>query len=306
MIDRTLLARRTGGAWRRLRSCVSFGGAALVLVGACTDGALDLDAREVSQGRTASAGGSGTAGAGNGGFSGEVALAGEGGADTGKSTLLGPDFCAAGVGECFYAAGELSCEGYVGETALTVVTGTRARLLVDMTNAIALKLAFRICDPSGYVMNVGDSPTDNGGGGDWGQFQHDAEIMIYEADLSAWASDLGYQQTGPNTGYHPMLFSQSGYVAETGCSVRTLLLRDQIIADADDPGLRADSLHALRINPGTDAQGSPDARWYIGVNRVVSDHFRDLDRVGQGVEALRLCFYVPPPAEPPRTGPPPR
>lgn len=247
---------------------------------ACSDGVLDIAGREHAGGQ-----------------------AGSSGAGLGESGLFARDFCQGGLGDCVFRAGELSCSGDVGETSVTVVDGPRARLVVDMALAAELKVAVQICDPSGYVFNIGDSPTVNGGGGDWGQFQHDAEVMIYDADLTGWSSDVGYEQTSADSGHHQQLLSRAGYLSAQGCSVRTLYLRDQYIADADDPSLRTRSPTALRINPSTDTEGTPDARWYLGINRVVSDHFNDVRRVGSGVEAVRLCFRVPPPAPPPRSGP---
>jgi hypothetical protein len=295
--------------WAQVRSRALLGLVA-VLAGACTDRTLDLTQREAITGQAGMAGGSGASGAsgaggtgGDGGSSGDEGLGGEAGAGSGENALLAPDFCQGGVGECLFRESALSCTGDVGETAVTVIDGARARLILDMTSAVELKVAFEICDPSGYVINIGDSPSDNGGGGDAGHFEHDAEVMIYDADLTAWSSDLGYEQTTPTTGYHPMLLSEPGYVAELGCSVRTLRLRDQYIVDADDPSIRTQSPVALRINPSTDQQGVPDARWYLGINRVISDGLSDTRRVGRGVEAVRLCFHVPPPLEPPRTGP---
>jgi hypothetical protein len=301
------LGRARGWGQVRSRALLAL---AVVLAGACTDGTLDLTRREPLTGQAGMAGVSGTSGTsgtggtgGDGGSSGDEGLAGAAGADAGESALFAPDFCQGGVGECLFRDGELACTGEVGETAVTVRDGVKARLRIDMTNAVELKLAFEICDPSGYVLNIGDSPSDNGGGGDAGHFEHDAEVMIYDADLTAWSSDLGYEQTTPTTGYHPLLLSEPGYISEHGCSVRTLRLRDQYIDDADDPRIRTQSPVALRINPRTDEQGVPDARWYVGVNRVISDSVWDATRVGSGAQALRLCFHVPPPLEPPRTGP---
>jgi hypothetical protein len=271
--------------------------AVVICTTACNDAVLDLTARRVEE-RTS--GGSGGAageanedgGAGNDGVGGAAAHA-----------LYAPEFCAGGFGECLYRGSDLNCTGEVGQTAVTMQDESGARLALDMTNATELRVAFEICDPAGYVLNIGDSPSDNGGGGDWGDFEHDAEVLIYGTDLTAWSSDLGYEQTSAQSGYHPLLLSRAGYVAARGCSVRTLHLRDQYIADSDDPSLRTQSPTALRINPSTDAQGRPDAQWYVGLNRVVSSWQRDRDRVGSGVAAIRVCFTAPPAEQPPRAGP---
>jgi hypothetical protein len=270
---------------------------ALALSGlACNDAVLDLSARERAAG-TAGMGGS----AAQGNEAGASGDDGVGGAFA--NALYATDFCEGGLGECRYYGTTLDCTGDVGLTNLSQLQGSRARLTVDMTRAAELRVAFEICNPAGYVLDIGDSPSDNGGGGDWGDFEHDAEVLVYDTDLTAWSSDLGYEQTSATAGYHPLLLSRPDYLSARGCSVRTLHIRDQYIADADDPTLRTQSPTALRINPSTDAQGYPDATWYIGVNRVVSSWASDRTRVGTGATTIRLCFTIPPPEEPPRAGP---
>lgn len=268
---------------------------------ACHDAVLDLT--HVHAPAPTDEPGAGAAGesgqSAEGGAAGEAGLAGTAGAES----LDAPAFCGEAVGDCLYRHDGFQCSGDVGETSLLALNGERARLLLDMTNATELQVAFEICEPRGYVLNLGDSPSNNGGGGDAGDFQHDAEILIYGADLTASTSDLGYEQTGPEAGYHPFLLSRPEYVTPNGCSLRTLYVRDQFIADGRDPTLRTQTPTALRIDPSEDEQGAPDAFWYLGVNRVISTSLADRFRVGSGVVAIRLCFGLAPTEPPSRTGP---
>jgi hypothetical protein len=218
----------------------------------------------------------------------------------GADSLESPEFCGEALGDCLYRHDGLQCRGEVGETSLQATSGDRARLLLDMTNATELRVAFEVCEPRGYVLNLGDSPSNNGGGGDAGDFQHDAEILIYDVDLTASTSDLGYET---RAGYHPFLLTRAQYVAPDGCSSRTLYVRDQFIADGQDLTLRTQTPTALRIDPSGDEQGSPDAYWYLGVNRVVSSALSDRFRVGTGLVAIRLCFALAPTEPPSRAGP---
>jgi hypothetical protein len=287
-------------AWRLAQRAGAGSLVALTLsLAACSDAVLDLSEHAAPE-RVVPAAGAGGAPVqeNDAGASGEDGIGG-----TRANALYSADFCAGGIGECMYRDGTLDCSGDVGQSGLKELRGIRARLAVDMTSAAELRVAFEICDPTGYVLDIGDSSSDNGGGGDWGDFEHDAEVLVYDTDLTAFSSDLGYEQTSEREGYHPLLLSRPDYLAATGCSVRTLHLRDQYIADADDPTLRTQSPTALRINPSTDAQGYPDAQWHIGVNRVVSSWYDDRVRIGTGVTTLRLCFTTPPPQEPPRAGP---
>ena len=274
-----------------------------VFAGACHDVVLDLsDVREGASIAEAGAGGAAPL-ADDAGAAGEPGHAGSAGAEAGALSLDAAGFCGDAVGDCLYRSGSLECSGDVGQTSVQALTAERARLLLDMTNATELRVAFELCDPRGYVLNIGDSPSNNGGGGDAGDFQHDAEILIYGPDLTASTSDLGYERTGPGVGYHPFLLSRAEYAAPLGCSQRTLHVRDQYIADGEDPTLRTQTPTALRINPSADEQGTPDAHWYLGVNRVVSSALSDRFRIGSGVTALRLCFSLAPTEPPTRTGP---
>jgi hypothetical protein len=273
---------------------------------ACNDAVLDLaGVREPAT--IGEAGMTGSAGVaahnGDAGSAGEVGLAGSAGAESLGPSLYSAGFCGDAVGDCLYQQGSLECSGEVGETGVQALAGERARLLLDMTNATELRVAFELCEPRGYVLNIGDSPSNNGGGGDAGDFEHDAEILIYGADLTASSSDLGYEQTGPGIGYHPFLLSRADYVASLGCSSRVLHVRDQYIADGENPSLRTQTPTALRIDPSADEQGAPDAHWYLGVNRVVSSAVGDRFRAGSGLVALRLCFALAPAEPPSRTGP---
>lgn len=277
-----------------------------VSAGACHDAVLDLsNIRERAGTAEGGAGGAESPAddAGAAGEAGHAGHAGSAGAEPVARALDAVGFCGDAIGDCLYRLGSLECSGDVGQTSVQALAGERARLLLDMTNATELRVAFEVCEPRGYVLNIGDSPSNNGGGGDAGDFQHDAEILIYGADLTASTSDLGYERTGPGVGYHPFLLSRAEYVTPLGCSLRTLHIRDQYIADGDDPKLRTQTPTALRINPSADAQGAPDALWYLGVNRVISSSFRDRFRVGGGLMALRLCFALAPAEPPSRTGP---
>src|SRR5687768_10590506 len=129
-----------------------------LLVGACNDVVLDL-ANE-----TAQSGDIGEAGAAS--AAPETGEAGSAGAGANEPSLDDAGFCGDAVGDCLYREGTLTCSGDVGETAIQALAGERARLVVDMTNATELRVAFELCDPDGYVLNIGDSPSNNGGGGD--------------------------------------------------------------------------------------------------------------------------------------------
>jgi hypothetical protein len=44
--------------------------------------------------------------------------------------------------------------------------------------------------------------------------------------------------------------------------------------------------HLLRIDPPTDAEGTPDALWHLGLNRS----YANSTRTGTGTTVTTLCF----------------
>jgi len=48
-----------------------------------------------------------------------------------------------------------------------------------MTGRSTLGMSITLCNPTNWVVNLGDSPSNDGGGGDATQFSNDAEIQIF-------------------------------------------------------------------------------------------------------------------------------
>jgi hypothetical protein len=186
-------------------------------------------------------------------------------------------FCSSGQGWCqFDENSGLNCEGVVGQTNVFSQMGRHAVIDIDMAQASRLTITVRICNPASYVLALGDSFTNDGGGGDAGQFSNDAELEIHDAALLSWANDR-------NPSDEQSLGVVLDYVPAEGCVTRTWIVGDStLITD----GLEINSPYFLRLAPDEDLEGEPDSWWFLGVNRSI---WRQ-DRVGEGVQWVRMCF----------------
>lgn len=153
--------------------------------------------------------------------------------------------------------------------------------VVDMGRYAAMTVTAEICNPMGWLIDLCDSSTCNGYGGDSSTMSHCAELQLLGTTLSAYGSAY----TTPTPG--GLLFSQEGVLESRGCSTLEFTVRDSSIRI---PGESLDwrSENLLRINPPRDENGRPDALWYLSLNRV--NYPDSTDRVGAGVERVTLCF----------------
>lgn len=174
---------------------------------------------------------------------------------------------------------------------VTVInSGTNRRVLnIDLNQGFNWRtviVRYRVCNASGWTWNVGDSPTNNGYGGDAFDTEHDAEAQALNGTLSVYKSDIGgsslsCQFVGPSN--------------PSGCVTQQITVQEDLLkfdsntnlsipidtcggaflfdfppydeADSEDPsGLYADNL-------------------YVGLNQVV-----DGGRVGTGVQ--RACVFL--------------
>ena len=133
-----------------------------------------------------------------------------------------------------------------------------------------------ICDHAGWVVNIGDSPTNNGAGGDGHSFSNDAEITILDRTLSFWADDT-----------HPsprLLLEQPGFLwLPTECGGANFYLTraptttfvgatgSAVIRDFSTP-------HMFRMG-APDTEGAPNTDFWVGLNRTILDS----SRRGKGV-----------------------
>lgn len=171
------------------------------------------------------------------------------------------------------------CRWAVGETfACRSAHPREARssvLELDLHDADGLLLTLEVCDPDGVAFQLSDSVSGSSTGGDAGDSAHDADVILVGNTLHVRAS----------TGAETPPSQVQNYVTDEGCSTRTLVISEQVayLVDAErglcGPGL-------FRIDPPTDAEGTPDARWYLGTEGSV-----DGASEGSGLRSAELCFW---------------
>lgn len=179
-----------------------------------------------------------------------------------------PDACAS---HCHIdaMAGTTDCDEVgLGEARTTLAT-------VNMGSDDGVLLTMEICDPSGTVFQLSDSPTARAGGGDDGSTSHNADLALDGTTLHLRAATGS--EVDPST--------VSSFVAATGCTTRTLAIADQI-AYLVDSGAGLCGTGMLRIRPPTDEHGRPDALWYLSLAGSV-----DGQSTGSGLRSVDLCFW---------------
>jgi hypothetical protein len=142
-----------------------------------------------------------------------------------------------------------------------------------------LVLSVRVCDPTGWTVHVGDSPSNDGGGGDAGQFSNDAEAQLLGLELAVISNQM--HPSGPATD----LYRNPAYVGATGCTDFRWTVRDQFFG-SDRGAISVTSPYALRIDPPSDSEGPPDALWYVGLNRT----YGSAARTGTGATSAAFCL----------------
>lgn len=168
------------------------------------------------------------------------------------------------------AAGTSDCGS---EVALGAVRAGVATL--DLSSADGVVLTLELCDPTGAPFQLSDSPTARATGGDTGTSSHDADMLLDGTTLTLRAATTG--QLEPST--------IGGWVAAAGCTTRHVVVADQI-AYLVEPGAGLCGRAMFRIDPPTDEEGTPDARWFLAL-----DGSLDQERTGTGLRSVELCFY---------------
>lgn len=176
---------------------------------------------------------------------------------------------------CVIAGGALSAES--AATCPLVTHGEDGVFVIDMTRADALVARIEVCDASTF--QLADSAGARHDGADDPASGHDASVVVHGGDLDLLPAHDGGLSFSHVTGYLP---ETTGGPSE--CATRTLELTDSVVFLHDlERGLCGTSM--LRIDPPTDAQGSPDSRWHLVLGRTL-----DGARAGEAPPSVDLCF----------------
>jgi hypothetical protein len=147
---------------------------------------------------------------------------------------------------------------------------------VDLTGFSQLYLALTICDPTDWVLNIGNSPSNNGAGGDAAQFSNDSELQIQNTTFAVY---------GNQNASTPLLLTDPAFIPGAGCVNRGIIVGDSLVETLSPPHT-VTSPYVFRINQ-PDTEGQPDALFYVGLNRVVSI---GSPRTGSGVSLASFCL----------------
>lgn len=142
-----------------------------------------------------------------------------------------------------------------------------------------------VCSPFQWVLQIGDSPTNGGGGGDEGSTQHDAEAQLLNDQVSVFRSDVGgSQQVQPTAlaeafGCH----IQEWYIWTGGLTFDRDTSVDGPFDVWTDPFLF--DFPPYDEPDSEDPTGAYADKLYVGLNRTFF-----LGRFGGGVQ--RACFFL--------------
>jgi hypothetical protein len=190
------------------------------------------------------------------------------------------------------------------------LTADDALLSVDMTGWQCLRVAAKIREPGGWVMNVGNSYSNNGGGGDDGDFSNDSELEItFDEPLVAESQGQGLLRVFDNdyTAQAVPVLKISDFVEPYRSGVH-LEVGDQCVSVAtcahgrhqgtdEQPGATAEgrrftgvhhnatlqSESVFRLGGSDGEAGANDRLYWIGLNRVVQS---GSPRTGTGVQKV--------------------
>ncbi len=153
---------------------------------------------------------------------------------------------------------------------------TPTTLELNLTNHTSVEVEFTVCNPTGWVFHLADSPTCNGYGGDGSTTNHDAEIQLLGQTLTVFGSDVAMPPSA-------VLGNVSAFAPPTGCVTRRVYVADSAVRSTV-PCLDINSPWALRLNAPDETPALPNASWFVGLNGVYAG-----GRTGSGVTRARFC-----------------
>jgi len=191
--------------------------------------------------------------------------------------------------------GGSTCDGF--NVIANNTGGSTRTAVVNLTGSFFWKyMAVRVysCNPSGWSFHIGDSSTNNGGGGDSFTTQHDAELQVNGSTISVFPSE--FASFGSVT---------SAYSVPSGCTIQEYRIYNHYVYV--DPNVSVASNESAWLHyffdfppydPGdgdTEDTGYCDGNFsyhcqerklYIGLNRT----YGDASRSGSGV--LSACVFL--------------
>lgn len=132
---------------------------------------------------------------------------------------------------------------------------------------------------TGWTLNIGDSPSNNGYSGDAADQSHDGEAQILDGNLAVFGDD--HMAADPKTG--KVLAEAKGLVRPEG-SV-TFEVSNNRLEWKNDQGVQGQisSPYIFSLDGQEDTEGPPNYDIFVGFNQVVSG-----GRDGRGAQRIRI------------------
>lgn len=169
----------------------------------------------------------------------------------------------------------LNCPG----SGVTILAESNGQLLLKLTvpaGSTAHITATYNQVPTGFTVNIGDSATNDGGGGDSGTQSNDAEMQVLGQAMSVFGHD--------GTATYPVLTVPSTALASNSTATFDISDRTLCWSFGTYTCATSDSLYALNGQP--DSQGPVNYDIYAAFNRVIAGTYR----TGTGVSSITVLI----------------
>lgn len=179
-----------------------------------------------------------------------------------------------------------------GEITVTTNSGAQRVARIDLNGGYLRLDAFAdVCSPSGWWLHFGDSPTNDGGGGDAGTTTHDAETYDLDSSVQFFGT------FNSSRGLLDPWFQAFSITPATGCfRVQWSIMQGQILFNGTGNPSNSSSIvittingfeHAPYLEADSEDPNSADANfWYTGINRTINNASRS------GVGVNRVCYVL--------------
>jgi hypothetical protein len=181
--------------------------------------------------------------------------------------------------------GQTDCSGAVQVTEYVPIPGGVPTALVrlDFAGFDHFAMTAALCDHAGWVINLGDSHSNNGGGGDSHHFSNDSELQILDRSLRIFADDT--QPVNRLLLEEPNFLWMPDDCGSTTIAVSRAPQAGFVSAQGNVVIQNFSSEHLFRIG-APDTEGVSDTIMWAGLNRTILSNARR----GQGVQNVRFRF----------------
>ena len=176
--------------------------------------------------------------------------------------------------------GDIECQGAPVELHSTNGLGGMV-LKIDMSAHRVLVVDVDVNNPQDWLVNLGDSPTNNGNAGDGASTSHDSEIQLVDTHLALFRSDYG---SNLKTISEPSSIAAEGDTATmTVCDGAFAFSSSVYEVGVTDPAI----FQIDGDEEDVERQATNDRFLWLGVEQVIAG---GSDRTGDGVADLWLTF----------------